>query len=498
MKIVLATLNARYAHASFGLRYLRANLGKFREESKICEFTIKKNPDEIATEILAQNPELVGFGVYIWNTIQTHEVIRRLREKKPNLLIVAGGPEVSFETETQAIYQDLDYVFKGEADFTFSEFVHQYFDKSERPQSKIIGPSLPKIDQIVLPYQEYTDEDLRHRTLYVEASRGCPYKCEYCLSSLDISVRNFTLEPFLNEMQKLLDRGARQFKFVDRTFNLSPKISTEILKFFLDRIDLGLFLHFEMVPDRLPEELKELIKQFPAGALQFEIGIQTWNPEVAKNVSRRQNYEKIAENFAFLKNETGVHTHADLIIGLPGETIESFAKGFEQLASLGPDEVQVGLLKRLKGAPLVRHEKTFSMIYDSAPPFQILENKDLNREQIQKLEIFADFWDVLANSGKYPRVMSLIRAKNSLFQTMYEISLSLFTKFGRTHSIHLHEMDLALPEVLSQVLKCDLDAAEEAVQRDSKIRKRPELAAELAALPERQRRHQTSVQNQNS
>ena len=459
-KIVLSTLNARYAHASFGLRYLRANLGPYKDQSVLKEFTTKRRPEEMVEEILREEPALVGFGVYIWNTDQTLEVVKLLKEKRPDLLVVVGGPEVSFEIETQPLYPLVDHVFKGESDFLFREFVENLFERNDRPSTKIISGPLPDIKKIVLPYDEYTEEDLRQRTLYVEASRGCPYKCEYCLSSLDVSVRNFETTAFLNELQKLIDRGARQFKFVDRTFNLSPTTSTQILQFFLNQIDLGLFLHFEMVPDRLPDDLKELIKKFPKGSLQFEIGIQTWNPLVARNVSRRQNYEKINENLRFLKQETGVHTHADLIVGLPGENWQSFADGFDALSSLEPDEVQVGILKRLKGTPIVRHDTQFQMQYSEKTPFQIISNKDLTHDEIERLEIFADFWDHVANSGRFQPVMKILKEKaegGSLFNVMYDFSQQLFKHFGRTHSIHLKDLqekvyDLAgIPELTPEV-----------------------------------------------
>lgn len=450
-EIALVTLNARYTHASFGLRYLRANLGPYKARSVLKEFTIKRPPLEIAQEILKGKPRLVGFGVYIWNTDQTLAVVQHLREMQPDLLIVAGGPEVSFETEGQPLFSLVDFIFKGESDFSFRDFVATWFEQGELPSGKIVGPKLPEIKSIVLPYEEYTGEDIKNRTLYVEASRGCPYKCEYCLSSLDVSVRNFEIESFLIEMEKLIQRGARQFKFVDRTFNLSPTTSSRILHFFLERIDLGLFLHFEMVPDRLPDDLKELIKKFPAGSLQFEIGIQTWNPQVARNVSRRQNYEKICENLRFLREETGVHTHADLIVGLPGETWESFASGFNSLANLAPDEIQVGILKRLKGTPIVRHDQNFEMQFSAESPFQITQNKNLTGEQIRKLEIFADFWDLVANSGRFIDYMQDMRKRaevrtgdGGLFAEFFPLAENLYAKFGRTHSIHLRDLSEAL------------------------------------------------------
>ena len=249
--IVLATLNAKYIHASFGLRCLMANLGELRERACMAEFIINQQPLEIAEAIVAHRPRIVGFGVYIWNVEQTTQVVALLKRVRPDLIIVLGGPEVSYETEGQAIVELADHVITGEADVKFAEVCRALLEKSALP--KIVPAELPPLQQLASPYELYSDEDLAHRVIYVEASRGCPFTCEFCLSSLDIPVRAFPIDAFLASMQRLLDRGATQFKFVDRTFNLHLPTSTGILTFFLDRWRDGLFLHFEMVPDRLPE-----------------------------------------------------------------------------------------------------------------------------------------------------------------------------------------------------------------------------------------------------
>jgi radical SAM superfamily enzyme YgiQ (UPF0313 family) len=449
-EIVLATLNARYIHASLGLRYLQANLGEYRTRSVIKEFTTKRAVDEIVEQILAVHPRIVGLGVYIWNTRESLAVARELKRRCPELILVVGGPEVSFETETQEIFALVDHVFQGEADFTFRDFVHQFLSDKLRPADKIIAPRLPDIDKICLPYDEYSDEDILHRVLYVEASRGCPYKCEYCLSALDKSVRTFNLDEFLAALEKLLARGARQFKFVDRTFNLAPSTSQRILEFFLQHIDLGLFLHFEMVPDRLPETLRTLIQRFPAGSLQFEIGIQTWNSSVARIVSRRQDFNKVVENLNYLKQHTQVHTHCDLIVGLPGEDQDSFKLGFNTLYALQPDEIQVGVLKRLKGAPLIRHEPAYALRFSSEPPFQILSSSCLSAQQVSGLTVFADFWDQLGNSGRFPGLKTLC-AEQGLdpFEFFYAFAQWLFEHFEkRTHSIHLRDLQSAVQKYL--------------------------------------------------
>ena len=409
--------------------------------AEIQEFTIAQNPRDIAEQVLLKNPKIVGFGVYIWNTQLTLQVISILQRVRPDLVIVLGGPEVSYETESQEICQLADYVIRGEADFEFYELCKKLLNE-EAVDQKVIQGHLPEIQKIALPYSYYSDEDIRNRIIYVEASRGCPYKCEYCLSSLDKSVRNFDLDLFLSSIEQLIQRGARSFKFVDRTFNLSIAFSTRILQFFLDRIHLGLFLHFEMVPDRLPIELQDLIRRFPPGALQFEIGIQTWSPQVAQLVSRRQNYEKIGENFKFLTQETGVHLHADLIVGLPGETLESFARGFDAVTALGSHEVQVGILKRLKGTPIIRHDQEWEMVYQEHPPFQILQTKTMSFQELQKMGRFAHFWDAVANSGNFKRTVEFFRERCrtegvSFFDEFFRLSEFLSQRHPNGHGIAL-------------------------------------------------------------
>lgn len=446
-KIILGTLNSTYQHSSFGLRYLYANLGELQKNTQICEWTIKENPRTIVERILEQQPLIVGLSLYIWNTVETLEVLMILKKTAPHIIVVIGGPEISYETESQPHFQWCDYIIKGEADIAFRELCRAILLENSAPKDKVIGPCLPDIQKIELPYHLYTDNDLENRVIYVEASRGCPYKCEYCLSSLDKAVRNFETAHFLNEMKMLLDRGARTFKFVDRTFNLSPTTSTAILKFFLEHIELGLFLHFELVPDRLPLEIRELICQFPAGSLQFEVGIQTLNPIVAKNVSRKNDLTKVAENFKYIRENTHVHTHADLIAGLPGETLESFAQGFDQLLAWGPDEIQVGILKRLRGTPIARHEQEFKMIYSDIAPYQILTTSTLNYFELQKMNRFAKFWDLYANSGEFKNLLQWFHQQRetsdnkSFFWLFFEFNEFLSEHFSEIHSISL--MNLA-------------------------------------------------------
>lgn len=411
--ILLATLNAKYIHAAFGLRYLHANLGDLQQRARILEFDINQKPIEIAETILALNPRILGLGVYIWNVTPTTELVAILKRARPDLCIVLGGPEVSHETEGQEIVALADHVITGEADLLFPKVCRTLLQASEAGSPgtseeasarlpKVLHADIPDLSQVVLPYDLYSDADAAHRVVYVEASRGCPFTCEFCLSSLDIPVRQFPLDRFLGAMQRLLDRGVTQFKFVDRTFNLHLPTSRAILKFFLDRWRPGLFIHFEMVPDRLPEGLREWIAKFPPGALQFEVGIQTFNPQVETLISRRQNHKALQDNFRWLRQHSGVHIHADLIAGLPGESLQSFANGFDQLIALDPQEIQVGILKRLRGTPISRHDAAWAMVYSPKPPYDVLQTRLLDFSALARVRRFARYWDLFANSGNFP------------------------------------------------------------------------------------------------
>jgi radical SAM superfamily enzyme YgiQ (UPF0313 family) len=452
-EIVLTTLNAKYIHAAFGLRYLLANLGSLQSSACLLEFDINQRPTDIVEILLARNPKIIGFGIYIWNVAPATEVVATIKRLRPDITIILGGPEVSYEVESQPIIHLADYVVTGEADLKFAELCAQILS-GQKPWAKIIPAELPDFSQLTLPYNLYNEQDVANRIIYVEASRGCPFSCEFCLSSLDIPVRQVPLPRLLDALQSLLDRGVKHFKFVDRTFNLNVAISKAILEFFLDRYQPGHFFHFEMVPDRLPDQLREIIAKFPPGALQFEVGIQTFNEEVGQLIKRHQNYPRLEDNFRFLRNRTGVHIHADLIAGLPAESLESFAAGFDRLVALGPQEIQVGILKRLRGTPIVRHDTDWQMVYNPHPPYEILQNRLLDFATMQKLRRFSRYWDLVGNSGNFVETTLLIWAnQTSPFWSFMRWSEWLYARTSRTDSIALARLMELLFEFLTSEMK---------------------------------------------
>jgi len=464
--IVLTTLNARYWHSAFGLRYLLANMRELTERTRILEFGINDSLVEVLADILEHRPRIVGIGVYIWNVRQVTELVGNLKRISPEVIVVLGGPEVSYDTCIQPVTELADFVVTGEGDLAFAELCRNLL-AGQPPVEKIIHAAVPGMNDVQLPYHLYNAEDVANRVIYVEASRGCPFTCEFCLSALEIPVRQLDVDVFLAAMQDLMARGARQFKFVDRTFNLNLRVSRQILQFFLDRWVDGMFLHFEMIPDRLPESLRELIVQFPDGGLQFEIGVQTFNRDVGNQISRQQDVSKLEDNFRFLRQQTGVHIHADLIVGLPGEDITSFGRGFDRLMGLRPQEIQVGLLKRLKGTPIVRHDDSAEMVYSDHPPFEILQTGVVDFLTMMRLRHFARTWDLTGNSGNFPTSVELLcRDVESAFECLLQFSDFLVQREQRLHGISLVRLAEAVFEFMTEHREISQQEAAAAIWQD--------------------------------
>jgi radical SAM superfamily enzyme YgiQ (UPF0313 family) len=500
--IVLCTLNAKYIHASLGLRYLLANMSDLQTQTVLCEFTINRKSEELAAELLALNPEIIGFGVYIWNVVQTCALVKLLKTQRSDIKIILGGPEVSHETLEQDIVHLSDHVITGWGDVSFPKLC-QALLYGPKPLMKVIVGEQPPLAEITLPYDLYTDDDLAHRLLYVEASRGCPFKCEFCLSSLDKTAWAFDLELFLGELETLYKRGARNFKFVDRTFNLKIDASVRILQFFLDRLSSDLFVHFEVIPDHLPDKLKDMIFQFPLGMLQFEVGIQSFNVEVQQRISRRQDNDKTVANLGWLVNESNAHLHTDLIFGLPGESLHSFGEGFDRLFAIKPHEIQLGILKRLRGTPIARHTVEHGMVYDSLPPYQIQQTNAVSAADMQRFARLARYWDLVANSGRFGQAMALLLQAKSPFLAFMDFSDWLWesspkTK-GKTSGITPENLVDALHAYLIDIRKFDVELVTKTLLADyiaSGARARPDVLRSLISklpLPQSKTTRQLSA-----
>jgi radical SAM superfamily enzyme YgiQ (UPF0313 family) len=425
-------------HSAFGLRYLYANLCELQSIARIEEFSIQQRPIDVAEQLLKFHPRIIGFGVYIWNVAEVTKTVELLKQISPVTVIVLGGPEVSHLPDKPAVADIADYVVMGAAEKSFRDLCQLILSGNKPLQREIQSDELP-LGQLQMPYQYYTDEDIINRLIYVEASRGCPFKCEFCLSSLDKTSKPFELGLFLDEMDKLHQRGARNFKFIDRTFNLKVSSSISILEFFLQRMSDDLYLHFEVVPDNMPDSLKSVIEKFPQHALQFEIGVQTFDEKIQALISRKQDNAKTLKNLHWLKDHTHTYIHADLIFGLPSDTLENFAKSFDQLSSLKPHEIQLGILKRLRGAPLNRHNEEYQLRYNPEPPYNILCSRDIDFETMQRVNRFARYWEMIANSGRFKNTLPLI-LRDKPFNNFMQLSDCLYQTVGCTGNISLRRL----------------------------------------------------------
>lgn len=462
--IVLTTVNARYAHAALGLRYLAANMGELESETRIVEFVLGARASDMAERLLAHKPRVIGIGVYIWNVDESTRLVALLKAVAPEVVVVIGGPEVSHETDAQRICALADYVVTGWGDLAFARLCRELL-AGERPAERIVAGGQPALSGIRLPYSKFTDEDLTRRFIYVEASRGCPFKCEFCLSALDRTAWAFDLDAFMAELAALYERGARHFRFVDRTFNLKVATGLRILEFFLERLDERLFVHFEVIPDHLPDALKAAIARFPPGVLQFEVGIQSWNEDVQRSISRRQDNAKAEANLAWLRQSSNALIHVDLIAGLPGEDLDSFGAGFDRLYALAPHEIQVGILKRLRGTPIARHTETHRMRYNPDAPYNVLRTDRIAFADLQRIARYARYWEMVGNSGRFPRARSLLCGETP-FARFMRFSDWLYSTTGKTHEMALERLFEHVHAFLTRELGVPQDAASAALIAD--------------------------------
>lgn len=518
--IILATINAKWIHPSLALRLLKANLGSLEASCEILEFALRQPLREKVEPILAARPRLLGLSVSIWNHKATLELLEVLSKEWSGLesaegapqdkpqgkpIVVLGGPEISWLTQEAEIFRYADYVIRGEGEEHFRALCCRIFSHESPDVSftRDIAPDgVVSVEAIASAYHLYTDEDLQKKLVYVEASRGCAFGCDFCQASVrkrastrkqaSIShdgVREFPLKPFLAEMEKLINRGARTFKFLDRSFNLNIERAKTIMEFFLERLEAGketrltarnqppLCAHFEMVPFRFPETLKSLIRRFPPGSLRLEVGIQTFNPQTAALIHRAGNSESeklnnpAANKFSgeiealeFLSRETNAIIHADLIAGLPGEDYSSFGAGFDRLwqaLSGTPSgfsgsprersfEIQLGILKCLPGTAIARQSEAHGIRYTPEPPYEVIETAALSAGELGRIKNFARFWEIIVNRDPFPDLLPrFLPSARPVFDRFMLISDKLLENFGRNWGIDRSALRACLEAIIT-------------------------------------------------
>ena len=441
-KLILTTLNGRYHHTSLALRYLYANLDTTHIDCELLEFTIEDSLHFIVEKLLAQSPDYIGFSVAIWNASHTQEVLKVLKTVKPEIKIILGGPEFATQSKTHELARYADFIIEGEGE----EILNEILKTKDECSKKIWTAPLLDLSKIKMPYDLYTAEDLKHRFVYVETTRGCPYKCAFCLSALAPQVRYFPLELLFQEFSKVIERGAKHFKFIDRTFNINSQRAIDILDYFLPHQDV--FLHFEIVPEILTEEFIEKAAEFSEGRLQFEMGVQTLTPHVAKKIDRYLDLEKLEKNMRQVLTTTQAHIHADLIVGLPSEHFEEIKEGFNRLLKISPHEIQLGILKLLRGTPIEKHIADHKMKFSPLPPYEILENTELDYFTVQSFKRMSRYLDLLLNHGSFPHLKNYIQTLEDPFSFFWCFSSFAFEKHPQSNGISLKNLKVLLEEFL--------------------------------------------------
>ncbi len=441
MKTILTTFNAKYIHTSLALRWLYV-ANKDRFDISFKEYTIKEQVGKVARELLDSDSDVIGISVYIWNVEQTRELISLLKAEKPELIIILGGPEVMYEPDFFLHNWNIDYVIGGEGEFVLGELLTAIevgdADEIKGVSSRghiskvIVQADLEKLVSLPSPYMLEEDrEDMKNRMVYFETSRGCPYQCQYCLSSLEKGVRYYPKEYILENLGYIIDNGAKQIKFLDRTFNLNKEHTHNVFDFLIKNYRPKLSYQFEVYADLLKDETIDYLNtNLSKDFFRFEIGIQSTYEPTNIAVRRRQDFPLLARNVKKIMDGGKIDLHLDLIAGLPYETLGRFIKSFNDVFSLGAKEVQLGFLKMLRGTNLRKQAVQYGYKYDEQAPYEIECNADISRQELDRIHEAEHALEKFWNSGRFSRTM------NRLFETDYQGRyFELFDEIGQYYKV---------------------------------------------------------------
>ncbi|EJT5918725.1 DUF4080 domain-containing protein [Clostridium perfringens] len=445
MKILLTAINSKYIHSNLAVRYLKAFTKDLDFQGDIKEFSINDRVENILEGIIEEKPDVVAFSCYIWNMEFVNRLAELIKLVDPNIEILYGGPEVSYEGKEFLENHEGEYVIVGEGEKTFREFVLYKLGEGKIEDIKGLNykrdgkvfenPKRPEMDmnELVFPYTY--EEDINNKIVYYEASRGCPFKCKYCLSSVMHGVRFLDVERVKKELKYFMERGLKLVKFVDRTFNCNREYTVELLKY-LSEQDTETRFHFEVAADLLTEEQIEILNNAPKGRFQLEVGVQTTNNEVLHNINRYITYENIKEKVLKVAAGKNVMQHLDLIAGLPGEDLESFKKSFNDVHAIRPDEIQLGFLKLLKGSSMREEAEKWGIVYSPYAPYEIIRSKDISYEELLLLKKVEAMVDKYYNSCKFNNVIKFfLNIYEKPFDFYYDLAMFFEEKGNFKRSI---------------------------------------------------------------
>lgn len=411
MKILLIALNAKYIHSSLALQSIKVYCNGYKDCVDIVEFTINNDENFIISEVYKKNPSIVCFSCYIWNIEQILNITKTLKKLMPSITIVLGGPEVSYDIEDiMKENSEIDIIIYGEGEATFLDLIKHSQPSlatidglAYREDNKIIvnkqrnGLDLNKIPFV---YNENNIDYFKNKIIYYETSRGCPYQCQYCLSSIEKGVRFLSLERVYNDLDFFLKHRVKQVKLVDRTFNCNKAHAMSIWKYLKDNDNKITNFHFEITADLIDDEVLELLKDVRVGLFQFEIGVQSTNDKTIKDIKRNVDFNTLAKVVKKIKSFKNIHQHLDLIAGLPEEDYTSFGKSFDDVYALEPEQFQLGFLKLLKGSALRKDATKYGLVYKDKAPYEILFTDCLNYDDVIKLKMIEEMVELYYNSSK--------------------------------------------------------------------------------------------------
>ena len=437
MKILLVAMNAKYIHSNLAVYSLKAYAKEFAEHIIIGEYTINNRADYILEQIYKQKPDVLCFSCYIWNIGYVEELMKEFHKLCPTVPIWLGGPEVSFEVETFfESHPEVTGIMMGEGERTFHALCDYYVNGNGCLQNltgiayrdrdagvlHVIGPEQP-MDMSDIPFAYEETGDFKNRIIYYESSRGCPFNCSYCLSSVDKKLRFRDINLVKKELAFFIEKEVPQVKFVDRTFNCQHEHAMEIWKFIKENDNGITNFHFEVSADLINEAELELISSMRPGLIQLEIGVQSTNEVTIAEIHRTMKLERLKEIVKRIQAVGNIHQHLDLIAGLPYEDYKTFAKSFDEIYALKPNQLQLGFLKVLKGSYMYEHAKEYEMVYHSTAPYEVMKTKWLSFEEVLKIKQVEEMLEVYYNSGQFEVTMKVL-------EVLFESPFYMFQEFG--------------------------------------------------------------------
>ncbi len=445
MKFLLAAVNAKYIHSNPAIYSLKAYAGEaYAANVELAEYTINNSFGDILADIYDRKPDVLGISCYIWNIALVEELLPEIHKLLPDTQIWLGGPEVSFECHKRLQkFSFVTGIMVGEGEETFLDLLKYYLGEDKRELVEIPGLALPTgytkerepIDFSTVPFlysagDQYSLEGFSNRIIYYESSRGCPFRCSYCLSSIDKKLRLRDLTLVKKELQFFLDEKVPQVKFIDRTFNCNHEHAKEIWQFILDNDNGVTNFHFEIAADLLNDEELTLLSKMRPGLVQLEIGVQTTNSEALKEIRRVMNIQKLRETVERLQAGRNIHLHLDLIAGLPYENYESFGRSFSEVYAMKPEQLQLGFLKVLKGSFMAEKAKEYGLAYLEKAPFEVLYTNWISFDEVRRLKEIEEMVEIYYNSNQFTHTIPLLETLFASPFALYEALAKFYKEQG--------------------------------------------------------------------